>query len=261
MDNIQILRVLPGTIAATAAIVAVICGPLMLGIIRYSVSTGANVQYVGGEVVTFIAAFTLLYTATGHRSPTAELFSIGAALYLLYTMITVVFGQDYRYYNGNAESWFGLFVIISVGAIFHAATRISELVNSCDITASKTNRITLAIIGGIFLLLWISQIWALKTNPPEEYIADPALFWLIKYLDLAIVIPTTLISAAIWNGNYVVSGTVALSFSFWILFAISCMQISMVISKFAPPQSLIIAVVMLFGAGWCGHCARGAIHV
>lgn len=82
--------------------------------------------------------------------------------------------------------------------------------------------------------------------------ADPALFWLIKYLDLAVVIPTALVSAALWQGHYRTAGLGVLAFSTWMTAAIAGMQLAMVLAGGAPAAALVVAGVMAANAAWTG---------
>lgn len=241
-------------ITLMAVLIEVITGPLLLDIVEYHMSTGATVQYMGGELITLAAAAILLASVFYERNSCVTLVGVGAGLYILYTMVSVIFGQDYHRYDGNAEQWFLLFVLITLTTIPVVARKLSLLLHAPTPDVGWAPRTTLIVFALAFTMMWLSSILNEAHGHSAEYLADPTLFWLIKYLDLAVVIPTGLICAAQWTGAYRVGGLVVLSFSFWILLAIAGMQISMTVATLSPSGALIVVVIMLVADVWAGWC-------
>lgn len=241
-------------VALVAVVAEVVAGPLVLGIIRYRMSPDAVTQYIGGEVVTLIAAITVMISAFFERSSRATLIGAGASLYIIYTMVTVVFGQDYHRYDGTAEKWFFLFVVVTMTMILVAARKTSLLLRARVPEVGWLQRGTLIGFGLLFAFLWISAILKEPAHHSPEYLADPTLFWLIKYLDLAVVVPVGLLSAAQWTGTYRTGGLIVLSFTVWIMLAIAGMQIAMVASSPGNGGGIILAIIMIAGSAWSSVC-------
>ena len=252
LDN-AIRWIFPG-VALTAILVEVISGPLLLGVLRQRVSVDATVQYLGSEPITLLAGIVLVASAFHERSSLATLLGAGAGLYIVYTMVTVVFGQDYHRYDGNAERWFFLFVVITLTTIPVVARKFSLLLRAPVPELGWLHRGTLLIIGLLFAILWISAIAKERQAHPPEYLADPTLFWLIKFLDLAVVVPTAMICATQWTGSYRTGGLLVLTFTVWILWGIAGMQISTAAASQWPVGALILALAMILGGLWSMSC-------
>lgn len=246
-------RTAPAVLLLVSVVVAVACGPLFGGPLSYRVSRDATVQYIGGELVTLAAAAVIAWAVLVGSTPRAWLLGAGAALYVLYTMVTVIFGQSYGRYGGTADRWFALFVLITTCALLCLAGTLSRLLREGSGHPTSAHRVTLVVLGAMFALLWISALAShfRSAAPSAEYQADPLLFWLVKYLDLAVVIPSAVLSALLWRGTWRTGGQLVLSFSTWMLAAIAGMQVAMVLLAGASAGSLGLAAVMGLGAGWC----------
>lgn len=237
---------------ALAVLVAVLLGPAGLGVITYRVSGDATAQYVGGEFVTLVAALVLVGGAIWRESRAWLVAQLGAASYLIYTMVTVVFGQEYARFAGNGERFFLLFVVVTTGSIFVATGGVSRLLKGAELPSSRAARTTLVVVGVGFALLWLQGIVANYVEPTAEYLDSPNLFWLVKYLDLALIVPVALVCASRWRASHRVGGAVVLAFSAWMMAAICAMQIAMIVLRQAPIGLLGVAAVMAAGAVWCG---------
>ena len=241
-------------VALACIVIEVVAGPLVLGIITYRMSADAVTQYIGGEVVTLIAAIAVMVSAFFERSSSATLIGAGASLYIIYTMVSVVFGQDYHRYDGTAEKWFFLFVVATMTMIPVAGRKTSLLLRAGVPEVGWLQRGTLIGFALLFAFLWISAILTEPAHHSPEYLADPALFWLIKFLDLAVVVPVGLLCAAQWTGTYRTGGLVVLSFTVWIMLAIAGMQIAVVVSSPGNGAGIILAITMIAGSAWSSVC-------
>ncbi|WP_193604837.1 hypothetical protein [Nocardioides dongkuii] len=177
---------------------ATVLGPLFMDRIRFHMSSDALVQYVGGEVVTAIVAVLLMVSAPawwlGQQWPSAV--AAGAAAYVVYTIATVVAGQEYSRYSGNAEKAFLLYAAITAAGVALLVISFRTLIDIGDLSGPRQGTgWVLVAIGAIVALLWLGQVAGFyRTGPTQEYQTATSLFWLIKYLDLGFVIPLTLIT-------------------------------------------------------------------
>ncbi len=247
MTRTPLARKIPALINAVAVCTIVALGPAAANLIHYRVSPGALAQYIGCEPITLFAGLTLAWIAFS-SSQRGSLLGVGAGTYIIYTMVTVVFGQDYSRYDGNGELFFPLIVVVTASALFTVVECVSELVKHQPLAVSRRHRVMLFVLGTMFAFMWISTLAQGNWDSNPEYQADPTLFWLVKYLDLSVIIPTALVSAFVWRGTYRVAGMCVLAFSGWMTLAIAGMQIAMIALEFSPVGALIVAGVMLAAA-------------
>lgn len=192
-----------GSIVLGAGIaVSAVLGPLVLKVIRFHTSANLENQFVGGEVVSLAIVAPAAMAAgalwlRGHRA--APVLALGPALYAVYTYTTVVVGQEYTRYGGNAEKFFPLYVGLVAGGAAMTAFAWSQLVETTVPIPSNALRRTLAAvflgIGSLFALNWTAQIrLVIVGKPTAEYADGPTLFWLIKLLDFGFVIPLLMVT-------------------------------------------------------------------
>ncbi|MEJ7838992.1 MAG: hypothetical protein WKF81_09260, partial [Thermomicrobiales bacterium] len=91
---------------------AAVLGPLGLKIVRFRLSESLNTQFAGGEMASIALVAPVAIAAgvlwiRGHRL--AAPLTMGPALYAIYTYTTVIFGQEYRRYDGNVEQYLPLY--------------------------------------------------------------------------------------------------------------------------------------------------------
>lgn len=181
-----------------AAIVAIL-GPLATGVIRYHASDGAINQIAGGDAAGLllaaptgvIAGFLIL---RGHRA--GPVLALAPAVYVLYTYTQLAIGGDMVRYDGNSERFFPLFVGLFVLAGAITARAWSSLEHrDLPATSRGTDRALgiLLLVVAAFLLVGLHlpglvDAWSANPTGPE-YLADPNVFWLVKFMDLAIVVP------------------------------------------------------------------------
>lgn len=223
-------------VVALLLAVATVIGPLVAGRVRFHMSADALVQYVGGELVTSSLALLFLVCAPFWLSGRgwAPALTAGASAYVIYTFFTVVMGQEYGKYPGNAESAFLLYTAITASALLLLIFSVRALV-ALPPMASAPRRATLAVVialGVLFALVWVAQLAGFyRTGATEEYTTATALFWVIKYLDLGIVIPLLIITGLAQRNPSAVSDVAAitaLGFMTWLLTAILVMAAAMV---------------------------------
>jgi hypothetical protein len=179
-------------------VTATVLGPLVGDRIRFHMSSDALVQYVGGEVVTAIVAVVFIASAPawwlGQQWPSGV--AVGATAYIVYTFATVVAGQEYDRYPGNVEKAFLLYAAITAAGVALLVISFRTLVAAGTLDGPRhlTGWVLIAI-GAIVALLWLGQLAGFyRTGPTPEYETATSLFWLIKYLDLGLVIPLAVIT-------------------------------------------------------------------
>lgn len=182
-------------------ITGVVLGPLVLGAIRFRVSASAENQLLGGDWVTLLVVAPLALLAgvlwlRGH--PLAPLLAM-SPLYAAYTYVTFVLGADYDRYPGNNEKAFPLYWLLIVLGWAIALRAWNALGARPLLKPSSGLRRSLAwLLLGVSLLFALAWTRSIATvilggSPPAGYADDPTLFWLIRLLDLGLVIPAGLV--------------------------------------------------------------------
>lgn len=193
----DILPAVLSFVLALGLVVAGILGPLGIGVIRFHMTELVENQYLGGEIVTLFVAAPVLAVAGLlwlRGSPLAALLAFGPALYTMYTFITVIVGQEYARFSGNAGNAFVLYVALIAGSfllVLLAAARVLALPTP-EIPRGERMALGITFLGivAFFALAWSGQIALVyRGDPPAEYVDSPTLFWLIKMLDLGFLLP------------------------------------------------------------------------
>lgn len=192
-----------GLLIATSSIL----GPLVLGVIKFHVSAGAEAQLVGGDVVSLFVVAPLAVIAGVlwlRGNALAPTLALGPSCYSLYMYVQYIVGVQYERYPGNNEYAFPLYlilIILSWGIAMSAwralaATPLPRL-------SSGTRRALAAlmlVLNVMFAFAWISGIVAVLAGPSitpawQEYEKDQTLFWLVRMMDLGFVIPASFVVA------------------------------------------------------------------
>lgn len=184
-------------LGAGAASVALL-GPLVFDVIRYHVSEEALNQVVGGDVagLVLVAPISIVAGILVWRSHIAgAVLALGPAVYGLYMHSQLALGGDFVRYEGNSEMFFplylGLFVL--AGAI---AIRAWSMIdgNRLPTRSRAMDRFVgwFALVVAVFLVVGLhlpGLVEVLGGEPGTEYLADPVVFWLVKFMDLGLVVP------------------------------------------------------------------------
>ena len=177
-------------------------GPLVANVIRYHASERAINQVVGGDVAGLVLVAPLSIIAgilVLRRRIAGPLLAFGPAVYGLYMYIQLALGADFIRYPGNSERFFPLYLglfVLAAGIAIRSWTTINP--SRLPATRRWVNRVL-----GIFFLVMagflavglhlpgLVDAWADQPTS-AEYLADPAVFWLVKFMDLGLVVPTML---------------------------------------------------------------------
>jgi hypothetical protein len=191
-----------GAVIGLGAAAVGVLGPLLSGTIEYHVSDGARNQIMGGDIAGLVLVAPVSLVATVlmlRRHRAGPVLALGPAVYAVYMYSQLALGGDFVRYPGNSERFFplflGLFLVVALVSI-----RAWTVVDGERLPAISS-RITRLL--GAFLLVMaafltfglhlptMAEVWN-GGSPPPEYLADPAVFWLVKLMDLGIVVPAML---------------------------------------------------------------------
>jgi hypothetical protein len=191
------LAVWTGVMALGLAANAVL-GPFVLDVIHYRVSDDMLNQVIGGDaamllVAVPVAVFAAILLWRGHRA--GPVVALAPAVFALYTMPQLIAGEEYLELPGNNERFFAsqLAIFVLAGVVLVAAWR-----GAADVRPTVSRR--LARVAGwvlvaiaAFLLLGLhlpGLLDAWRDEPTKsEYLLSPTSFWLVKMMDLGIVVP------------------------------------------------------------------------
>jgi hypothetical protein len=240
-----------------------ILGPLVLGHIVFRVSPGAENQLIGGEIVSLVVAAPVAVAAGAlwlRGSPLAPPLGIGPALYAVYTYLQFIVGPDYSRYPGNNEAFFPMYLALTILGWVLIVRTWTALVAMSPVQPSTFMRrelaAVLAILNVLFALAWLGSIAAVRGGGAgSEYQADPTLFWLVRTMDLAFVIPAALITAfgllrgRAWATRLAYAVT---AFQMLEVGAVAAMAAAMTVrgDPAASPPLLALTAVFALALGW-----------
>ena len=241
-------------LTALAVLVAVLLGPLGLGVVRFHMNRSSIVQYQGSEVAMLLVAIGLLVSAWLWLSNIrlAASVSLGLSLFVIYTMLTVILAQEYQQFpDANFENFFLLYAAITGLATVLMLLGVNALHGSTLHTTARWTTITkwtLGVQAGLFAFMWLAQIANIyRSGFTTELAETRLLFWLVKYLDLGFAIPAAFITIVLVQYRQPIAGMLVLSVSGFItimLVAIAAMTISSWVQN-EPEGVLILAAGML----------------
>lgn len=233
-------------------------GPLVSNVIHFHVSENARNQLIGGEIVSLCVAAPLAVTAGVlwlRRKPLAPKLAIGPALYALYTNIQFTIGPEYQRYPGNNEKTIPLYLALIILG-WAVALRSWQGLATENATVPSTGlrrglAALLIVLALFFALTWMRGMAdVLGGKQVREYQQDPTLFWLVRLMDLAFVIPAALVAAAgLLRGSDWATRLASVTTSFLTLEvgAVAGMASAMVIRD-DPSASLPLLVITLVSA-------------
>lgn len=254
---------------AAGVVVLSVLGPLGAGVLEYHVAEDVENQVIGGDAAALglvvpvsVLAGILAWKGRGGGAVLA-LAPTAFAVYL-YTQLAI--GGDFASRPGNSERFFLLFLLVfllAAAGLVLAWRRASSL-RLPDLAPVARRAVMTVLLGVAFFLvvgLHLRGIVDLTSGPPYglEYTQSPAVFLVVKWMDLGLVVPLALLTAlgvwrrADWAGLLAVAviGWGALLGS-----AVSAMAVVMVLNN-DPAASipltvgfLILTGALLALAGW-----------
>ncbi|MCS5479935.1 hypothetical protein NYP18_09735 [Corynebacterium sp. YIM 101645] len=185
-------------------------GPIGLEWLQYRTSPTTLNQLLGSDTaalvfITPLALAAALLCARGHRA--GPVLGNGISVFALYTYAQVIIGQEYLRIPGNVEYWFPLLLTVFILAEATLALSWRALPPELPRPTRRMERaaaITLLLVA-VFLVfgLHLRTLLIAWQDPGAltEYTSSPTPFWLVKLMDLGIIVP-----AAIATGIGLLSG-------------------------------------------------------
>jgi len=187
-----------------------VLGPLMTGVFQYRYSQTMLNQATGLDafalvVVAPLAILSAVLLLRGHRA--AALMALGPAAFGLYMLVQYVIGPEYLTIDGNGERAFLVFVALFVlsASVLVQAWRLAEAPPWAD-RAFRRRGVLLFILAAfiVFGMYIASGFFSAMSDFPNyvdvraatsEYDEHPTAFWIVAFLDLAVVVPLTVATA------------------------------------------------------------------
>ncbi|RIK35999.1 MAG: hypothetical protein DCC58_19835 [Chloroflexi bacterium] len=176
-------------------------GPLGAGVIQWRISPDMEDQLLGGDAVGLflvapVAVIAGLRWWRGHSQAAA--LALGPALYGIYTYFVAILLPEYERFAGNNERAFPLYLVLLWLSWLTAAAAWHELGRQASPQVEPRLRRMIAVpvnlVGSLMGLAWIGQIATVMGGDTTQtgYLDHPTGFWLIRTLDLGLVIPVSL---------------------------------------------------------------------
>ncbi len=185
--------------AGLGTAVVALLGPLVADVIIYHASAGAVNQVTGGDVagLALVAPVSVLaggLVLRGHRA--GAVLALGPAGYISYTATQLALGGDVSRYPGNSERFFPLYLgLLLLGIIIAVRAWHAIDLERLPATTRRVDRSfgVFALVVAVFLAVGLHlpgllDAWSAQPSAPE-YLADPVVFWLVKLMDLGLVVP------------------------------------------------------------------------
>ncbi len=193
------LAVLLGSTMAAASLL----GPVGVDRLVYRTSPTTLNQLMGSDLAALVVASPLAVVAAilvlrGHRA--GPLLATGVGVYAVYTYTQVVVGQEYLRRPGNVERFFPLLLAVFVLGEALAVLGWRQVDRNLRSPSRRLERLTgsvlVAVAAFLVLGLHLPTMLAAWTDPTSmtEYASAPTPFWLVKLMDLGIVVPAAVVT-------------------------------------------------------------------
>jgi hypothetical protein len=182
---------------------ASLLGPVGVGAMTYRTSPTSLNQLRGSDAATLflLAPLTLGAAALAwRRHSAAPLLGAGIGAYALYTYTQVVVGQEYLRLPGNVEKFFPLLLVVFVlaGAAVVLGQRATPAVlpRLSPRMARVMGVVLLCLAAFLVLGLHLPSMVTAWQEPSSmtEYASSPTPFWLVKLMDLGIIVPVAVVT-------------------------------------------------------------------
>jgi hypothetical protein len=188
-----------GLLVLGAAVGAVaVLGPLVLDMLRYRTSPTSLNQIIGGDAAA-LAVVVPVTIAVGilalRDHPAAPVLALAPSIFVVYTYTQLILGNEYLRLPGNVERFFPLLlgVFVLAGAIALRAWHSVPPATSAAVDRTA-GILLLAIAGFVVVGLHLpNYLDAMRDEPSTvQYLSSPTAFWLVKFMDLGIVVPAAI---------------------------------------------------------------------
>lgn len=191
---------------ATGLVAVAALGPLLTGLVEYRYSETMRNQAIGLDAVALgvvapLALVAAALTRRGHRA--GPLLALAPAGFALYMAVQYVVGPEYLTVPGNGERAFPLFVAVFVlaGVAALGAWAAADAPTAAPRTARRRGLTLLALAGfvggGMYLANGFAgavadfPAYVGERAAVSEYDEHPTAYWVVAFLDLAVVVPLT----------------------------------------------------------------------
>ncbi len=254
---------------AAGVVVLSVLGPLGAHALEYHVAAEVENQVIGGDAaaLTLVAPISVLAGILAWRGRGGgAVLALAPTAFAVYLYTQLAVGGDFASRPGNSERFFLLFLLVfllATAGLVLAWRRASSL-RLPDLAPGARRAVTTVLLAVAFFLvvgLHLRGIADLITGPPYgvDYTQSPAVFLIVKWMDLGLVVPLALVTAlgvwqrADWSGLLAVA---VLGWGALLGGAVSAMAVVMVLND-DPAASIPLAVgfliltgALLVLAGW-----------
>ncbi|GAA2688022.1 hypothetical protein [Actinoplanes palleronii] len=186
----------------TAVGAVALLGPLVSDVLRYRTSPTSLNQIIGGDAaaLTVVAPVTIsigVLAARGH--PAAPALALAPSIFVAYTYTQLILGNEFLRWPGNVERFFPLLLTVFLLAVSLALRAWRDMpgagLPAPSGRADRTAGILLLVIAA-FVVVGLhlpSYLDAMRDRPAGvQYLSSPTAFWLVKFMDLGIVVPAAI---------------------------------------------------------------------
>lgn len=198
-------RVLAAALALLASAIATasLLGPVGVEELRYRTSPTTLNQLLGSDLAALLVAAPLALVAAAlvlRRHRAGPLLATGVGVYAAYTYAQVIVGQEYLRLPGNVERFFPLLLAIFVLGESAILLGMRQTSTQLPPPTRRLERVTgwVLLLVAAFLVVGLHLPTMLSAwNDPTsmtEYASAPTPFWLVKLMDLGIVVPAAIVT-------------------------------------------------------------------
>jgi hypothetical protein len=200
-------RLLGAGLILLAVAVATVAGlgPFVLGLLRYRISPTSLNQIVGGDAasLTVVVSVTVAIAVLAFRGhPAAPVLALAPSIFVLYTYTQLILGNEYLRLPGNVERFFplllGVFILAAAIALRAWKATPTAQLPATSVTVDRTaGLLLLAIAAFVVVGLHLPNYLDARRDHPAtvQYLSSPTVFWLVKFMDLGIVVPAATVVA------------------------------------------------------------------
>lgn len=189
------------TLGATVALLSLL-GPLVLDVIRYRTPPTSLNQVVGSDAagLFLVAPFSVTVGALVLRGRPLARLGLAPAVYAAYIYPQLALGNEFAARPGNVERFFPLLVGVFMLAVAVAGASWRAAADEPVAVPSRrrerwTGSVLVAAASFVTLGLHLpTYLDALSSTPVNTgYLTSPTAFWLVKFMDLGVVVPAALV--------------------------------------------------------------------
>lgn len=183
---------------------ASLLGPLGFDVIRYHVVDDVLNQVIGGDAVALILVAPVSLVAAAlvwRRHRAGPIVALAPAAFAMYFYAQLAMGGEFASEPGNSERYFLLLLAVFIlgGAAFAMAwTESAAGIYPEPSTSMRRTVTTVLFLVAAFLAfgLHLRGLVDIMGGAPYgvEYVQSPAVFWVVKFMDLGIVVPLALVA-------------------------------------------------------------------